>query len=489
MESLSLNKKIFSGILWSSIQLVINKVFAFAIKILLAKLLFPEQFGLVGMATVFISLVQVFNDLGIGSALIQKKEETLNEKHYYTAFCTGVIWSVIVYVLIYFAVAPLAAIFFNEPMLRQIIPVLGLGILSGPINLIHKVRLTKLMNFKKLAYIDNVSTIFSGVLALTLAYFGAGVWALVFNSVASFLVAMPLYFRASSWIPKLIWDKAAFKEIFGFGLFTTGTNFMNFLLLNIDYLLIGKLLSAAALGKYTFAFVLTDTFRNQLTTMINKVMYPVYSQKQFDLMALRRYYHKVVILNGAFVYPIMIFFIVLGEPFILSFFGQKWAGAVLPMKILALSVMINMLVSSHAILIRGLGQPETEMRMQLIKLVLYVPTISLGIYWYGMVGAAWAYVINKVLEVVIAQFYLKRLINITLLDLLRTIKPILIASAASYCITILLFKSGLHYLLCAIALGAIYSGLIWLFMGEKLTSQFRGFRSNQEKKTAVSSFK
>lgn len=485
MEPLSLNKKIFSGILWSSVQLVVNKVFAFAIKILLAKLLFPEQFGLVGMATVFISLIQVFNDLGIGSALIQKKEENLKDSHYHTAFWTGVAWAVAVYISIYFVFAPLAAMFFNEPMLERIIPVLSLGILSGPVNLVHKARLTKQMDFKKLAYIDNVSTVFSGLLALTLAYLGAGVWALVFNSVATFIVAMPLYFKATSWSPKLIWDKAAFNEIFGFGLFTTGSHLVNFLILNIDYLLIGKLLSAAALGKYTLAFVLTDTFRNQLTTMVNKVMYPVYSQQQSDKPALKRYYYKVVKLNGAIVYPIMLFFVILAEPFVLGFFGDKWAETILPLRILSVSVMLHMLVSSHAILIRGIGRPGVEMRMQFLKAALYIPTISIGIYFYGIVGAAWAYVFNKILEVAIAQFYLKKLLDVSFLDLLVTMKPVLLATTVAFAITYSLHSLGLHYIFCAAALGVTYGSLIWLFMKEELTKQLNNFSSTYKRQDSV----
>ena len=316
MKSQKLKGKAVSGIFWNFVQLGVNKFFGFAIKLVLAKLLFPEQFGLVGMAVVFTSFIQVFNGLGIGSALVQRKDSELREAHWHTAFWTGIIWSIVVYLIIAFIVAPLAAIFYKEPMLRSIIPVLSIGVLSSPVNLVHRAQLTKRMDFKKLAFISNASTFFSGILALGLAFMGAGVWALVFNSVASFLVAMPLFFRATRWTPKLIWEKQAFQDVFGFGVYTTGTNFVNTLVSNIDYLLIGKLLSAAALGAYTLAFVLTDTFRNQLTTLLNKVMYPIYGQKQDDLVSLKGYYLKVVKYNSIVVYPIMVFLIVLGEPFI-----------------------------------------------------------------------------------------------------------------------------------------------------------------------------
>src|SRR5690606_9740440 len=119
-----------------------------------------------------------------------------------------------------------------------------------------------------------------GTLSLFLAFKGAGVWSLAFNAVSSVIIAMPLYFRATGWKPKWVWTKAAFKDVFGFGIYTTGTSVINYGINNIDFLIIGKLLSAQALGAYSFAFVLTDTFRSRLMSVVNNVMYPFYGKKQ-----------------------------------------------------------------------------------------------------------------------------------------------------------------------------------------------------------------
>jgi teichuronic acid exporter len=156
----SLRNKILTGVIWNSIQLLVNRSFSFLIKLVLAKILFPEQFGLVGMAAVFTSFIQVFNDLGFGAALVQRKDEELRDEHYHTSFWTGVIWSVILYFLIALFIAPLAAKFYNEPIMQEIIPVLSLGVLASPINLVHKAQLTKSLNFKKITYISNFSNIF-----------------------------------------------------------------------------------------------------------------------------------------------------------------------------------------------------------------------------------------------------------------------------------------------------------------------------------------
>ncbi|WP_242928860.1 lipopolysaccharide biosynthesis protein [Pontibacter vulgaris] len=481
MENASLKDKAAQGVYWTSLQLVVNKFLSFGIKLVLAKVLYPDQFGLVGMAAVSISFITIFNDLGIGSALVQRKEDNIRDEHYHTAFWTGIVWSIVIYLFIYFIAAPFLAAFYKEPLLNKIIPVLSIGVLSSPVNMIHKIFLTKQMNFKKLAFIDNVSNILSGVLALTLAYSGAGVWSLVFNSVASFVIAMPLFFKATYWTPKFLWNKQAFKEIFGFGVYTTGTQVMNILMQNIDYLLIGKLVSAAALGKYTLAFVLTDTFRYQITGMINKVMFPIYSKKQNNHEVVKNMYFKVVKYNSLCVFPFMIFFIVLAEPIVLNFFGEKWLGSIEPLRILALSVMIHGLVNSHAILFRSLGKPRFEMKVQLIKALAYIPIIALGIYWYGVVGAAWAYVITKILEVIIAQYSLKQLLNITFLDIVLAIKVTLLASIAAFIFAKVLYNLGLHFLICTSVLVFVYSTIVWFFMSKELIGFYMSIRKSSNK--------
>jgi len=144
----ALKIRILKGVFWNSLQVLINKSFSFLIKLVLAKILFPEEFGIVGMALVFTSFVEVFNDLGFGAALIQRKIDDLNENHFHTAFWTGVVWSLVIYQLMIFVISPFAASFYQEPLLLQIIPVLSISVLSSPVNLVHKAQLMRDMNFK-----------------------------------------------------------------------------------------------------------------------------------------------------------------------------------------------------------------------------------------------------------------------------------------------------------------------------------------------------
>ena len=473
---------VLKGVFWNAIQLVVNQGFAFIVKLVLAKILLPEQFGLVGMATVFTGFVSVLTELGIGAALIQKKEGDLTREHYDTAFWTGIVWSASLYLTMAFAIAPLAAKFYNEDILKQLIPIISIGILLSPINLVNRAQLSKQMSFKKIARIESTSNVVAGIISILLALWGAGVWSLAFNSTAIIVFAIPFYFRATNWFPKLSWNKKAFKEIFGFGIFTTGTNMINYFVNNVDYLLIGKLLSAQLLGAYAFAFVLTDTFRSRLMAVINNVMYPLYGKKQSDPAAMKRYYLKVVSYNCVIVFPTMLLLFLLAEPFILSFFGAKWVNSILPLKILAVSIMVQMLVNSNTVLIRALGRPGLEMKLQLLKAVVYMPALAYGVYKYGIVGASWAVLFSRVFNVLIAQYTFNYLISVkvTTYELFNEIKGSVLATVFAFIVgSIMLNVLNVNFLIVGLVVLLVFGLSIYKLMGEELSAHVNFMRSKR----------
>lgn len=473
------------GIFWNSVKMIVEQSFSFVVKLLLAKMLFPEQFGIVGMATVFTGFVQVITDLGIGAALVQKKEEDLKPIHFYTAFSTGVVFSIVLFVFMTFALAPFAASFYNEDLLKTLIPVISIGILLSPLNLVNKAQLIKRMDFKSISRIENTSSIVAGSIALAMAYFGAGIWALALNPVIILVIAAPQYFLKTKWTPKLIWDKVAFKETFSFGIYTTGTNVVNYLINNIDYLLIGKLLSAQMLGAYTLAFVLTDSFRAKIMSVLNSVMYPFYSKKQNDTDAIRRWYLKVIEYNSIAVYPLMVMFLLFGQDIVIFFFGDKWGDSIAPLKILACSVFFHMMVNSNTVLIRGLGHPQLELKLQVFKGVLFVSTLFVFISHWGIIGAACAVLVNKVLAVIIAQFTFKYLlkIKITTVRFLKAMKVPTMASAISgavgYISSVVL---GWNTIICMAIVALAYAATVWLLMKQELIYQFNQFRILRKRK-------
>ncbi|MPQ46453.1 oligosaccharide flippase family protein [Marinifilum sp. N1E240] len=434
-------KIIFKGIKWASFEFAFSFTFRFLVKLVLAKLILPKDFGLVGMTTIFIGVVFAASELGMGAALIQKKENQDAERLFNTAFWSGLIWGVGLYLLMCFGIGPIAASFYNEPLLLQLIPVLSLGILLKPLNLIHTVILTRSMNFKKLALINNSAALIAGFVGLYTAYIGFGVWALVLNNAIISVLTVPLLFLTTRWIPKLEWIKSYFKEIIGFSVYSTGTSVFSTITYNADNLIIGKLLGASSLGVYTLAFSLTETLRQAISSILNKVMYPVFGQLQKNKSKLKSYFLMIVNINAIMIYPIMFFFVLFGKEMILDIFGTNWGDAVLPLRVLSIAVMIHLIINSFASLLRGLGYPGLEFKIILgITLFILIPGLYFGIIGWGLLGATIAILVNKISLVIVALIFLKKHIKIKLIEIILAVKgAVLSVSISSILIFILKF--------------------------------------------------
>lgn len=465
---MSLKKNILGGVFWTTIEAVINRGFSFIIQLILARILFPEDYGLVGMAVVFISFLEVFNDLGMSAALIQRKEEKLSPHHFNTAFWTGIGWGAILYFLMGIIGAPFVAEFYNESQLKQIIPMLSITLLLNPINLVHQAQLTRAMNFKKLALVNNIGNISAGIIALILALMGFGVWTLVFYTVTRAVITLPLYFKATGWFPARVWKREMFNDIFGFGVYATGTAFFNRLTGNIDFLLVGKLVGATALGNYTFAFTITNLIRDQIVNVINKVLYPIYARMQDQKDKMLDLFLKIVAINNFIVYPIIVGIFLFAEFLVPIFFGTKWDNAIPIAQILCVAVLIQMLNNSHTRLFRAAGEVRLEMILQIIKSVaFFVPLISLGVYLNGVIGAAVGFAIATFLAVMTSFYFMIRIFGMRLIQLFIAIRASFVM--AIFCIlTTELLKLYMDWRLCLVYYLVSLSVIYWLLGREQV---------------------
>lgn len=416
------SKNIFNGLKWASIQLAFDSIIKFALKLLLAKLLLPEAFGLVGMCMVFIGITQSLSMLGLGAALVQKKEDKDAEVLYNTAFWTNLVFSVILYLLLSLIFAPIIATFYDEPLLRIIIPVLSLSIIFQPFLLIPGVILTRSLNFKKLSKSYNIASLFSGIISVTMAYFDYGVWALVFNYFLTAVIAIPFLYFSTKWKPIFEWKLEYFKDFFSFGMYATGSSLLRTLAGNIDYLIIGKLLGPNLLGAYTLAFTLTNQLRQFLSGVLNNVMYPVFGKYQDDPKKLKSFYLTILRVNAILIYPIMAFLIYFAEEIILLF-GDEWTSAIVPLQILSAGVLVYLLVNTFDTLIRGRGKPKLELKIiALVNLLVLVPGLYLGTTYFGLIGASVAILLNSTALVSVALVVLKKEIGLNLVEPFIAIK-------------------------------------------------------------------
>ena len=389
-------------------------------KLILARLLVPEVFGIIGFATVFIGMIQVFSDLGMTAALIQRKDKHLTPIDYDTAYWAGLAWSIFLIAVLSFVIGPLAADFYNESLLITIMPVLSISLLLRNLRAVHIVNITREMDFKKLVLPKNISRILASVGAIILAFLGFGVWSIVFQSVASDVFIAIIYSYVSPWKPQRRFSKKSFKNIFGFGVYTTGTNIFNYLTGNIDYLLIGKLLGAHSLGVYTLGYTLTYVVRGQIMKVINSVFFPVYSKIQDDLETTKRYYFKVIKYNCIVIYPLMIGIMLLAKPLVIFGLGEKWVESIIPMQFMAAAGLVHLLTSSNTVLLRGLGKPKLELIFSIIKtLGVNVPFIVLGVIYNGIIGAAMGLFLAKIVIFFINNLTLRKVVGIKFSEILK----------------------------------------------------------------------
>ena len=419
--------KIVSGLKWSGIQLFVESGFRFLVQLILAKILLPEQFGLVAMCSIFIAIANAASELGMGAALIQKKEDNVAQSMYPTAFISGIIWGVFLFLLMSFLIGPIAAWFFQESFLIYLIPSLSISVIITPLSFIHHVILVRKMDFKTLARILNTSAVLAGVVAVVSAIMGVGVWSLVIHQVLGPLLALFLYYFRVSWTPNLTWNRQHFKAIFGFGAYATGTRVFSTVTYNIDNLLIGKLLGSSPLGAYSLAFNLTETLRQSLSKVINNVMFPVFGKNQDNIKKLKNYFLNIIKINAIIIYPVMGFLFLFSHEIIFFIFGAKWEDAVEPIKILSVAMMIHLMINSFTSLLRGIGKPELEMKIIMVLTILVlIPGLVIGIKIAGLTGAAYAILTNKIILVLVALVVLKKEINLKISQVFCTVlKPVI----------------------------------------------------------------
>ncbi len=284
MSTIDLKSKTVNGLFWSALDGFANQGIQFLVGIILARLLTPHEFGLIGMLTIFIALSQSFIDSGFANALIRKQDCT--QVDYSTVFYFNFVVSIIIYFVLFFSASSIS-VFFNEPQLELLLQVFGIGLILNAIGTIQRTILTKEINFKLLMRISIVSSIISGIIAITLAYNNFGVWSLVVLTLSRFGFNSLLLWLWGKWMPNLVFSYASFKELFSFGSKLLMSGLLDATYRNIYFLVIGKYFSSIELGYYTKADQFKAIPSQYLTMIIQRVSYPLLSNIQEEIEKLQ----------------------------------------------------------------------------------------------------------------------------------------------------------------------------------------------------------
>ena len=398
MSEESLKDKTIKGVGWSFIDNFSSLGISFVVGIILARLLSPDEYGLIGILTIFISIFNFIVDSGFTNALIRKKNAT--EDDYCTVFYVNLAVSMFMSLLLFLG-ADLIAQFFKRPELISLTRVMASIIVINALAIVQKVRLTKSLDFKTQTKVTIFSTTFSGIVGVVMAINGFGVWSLVFQQITARTATTILLWIFNKWIPSKRFSKQSFKELWGFGWKLLVSGLIDSLWAQIYQVIIGRFYTPTTLGLYTRAKQFSDLCSVNLTVVVQRVSFPMLSNIQDDIVRLKSAYQKVIKCTMLVTFVLMIGMAVCAESMISVLIGYKWLDCVPILQIVCLSSMLYPLHAINLNMLQVQGRSDLFLKLEIIKKFIGLVPLLLGIfidiYWMlagGIITSVIAFFLN-----------------------------------------------------------------------------------------------
>lgn len=398
MSEQSLKSKTVKGLGWSAADNIIKIGITFVVSIVLARMLSPDEYGLIGILTIFISIFNFIVDSGFTNALIRKQDAT--ERDYSTVFYTNLVVSIFMALALFFSAKPIAH-FFEREELVALTQVMSCIVVINALCIVQKARTTKAIDFKTQTKVTAIASIVSGVLGISMAYMGYGVWALVGQQISAQLLTTTFFWIFNRWMPKLVFSWESFSKMWSFGWKLLASGLIDTAWKEVYQVIIGKCYAPATLGLYTRAKQFSDLCSSNLTTVIQRVSYPVLSSIQDDRVRLKSAYQRVIKTTMLPTFVLMMGMAACAKSMILCLIGEKWLECV---QMLQLICMFGMLYPLHAINLNMLqvqGRTDLFLKLEIIKKIIAIGPLLLGIffsiYWMlvgSLVTSLIAYYLN-----------------------------------------------------------------------------------------------
>ena len=441
MAAKTLKQTAVSGIFWSFSDSIATQVAQFIVGIVLARILSPAEFGLIGMITVFLAITQSFVDSGFGQALIRKKDA--DDTDFSTIFYFNLIAGILLFTLFYLS-APAIAEFYNQPDLKAIARVLGIIILINATSITQRTILTKTVDFRSLMKVNLTAALISGTVAIIMALTGFGVWSLVWRSIIGSIVQTIMLWHYNRWLPSLTFSSKSFRSLFSFGSRLLVSGLIDTIYRNIYLLIIGKFFSAAELGYYTRADQFSRLASQNLTGTVQRVSYPVLSLVQDENEKLKAGYKKIILAIMFITFVIMLGMAAVARPMILTLIGEKWLPSVEYLQLLCLGAMLFPLHALNLNILNVKGRSDLFLKLEVIKKVLAVPVILAGVIM-GIRAMLVGMIILSFVAYFINSYYSGRLVSYPVHEQIADILPsFLLALVVSTVVFSLTFIPGIH---------------------------------------------
>jgi len=434
---MNLKQKAITGIEWNMVAQIGQQIAQFVISIFLARLLMPQDFGLVAMVMVIVNFAQLFAEQGFSSALIQRQK--LRSEHIHSIWWLNIIMGVCLSAIL-FIIAPAVATFYSEEKLSKISQVLALSFFITSFAIVPKAMLRKKLAFKQIALVEIVSIISSGCFAILLAISGFGVWSLVFQSLCHNLISTGLVWYVAHWHVRLIFKIKPIKELMNFSVNLLGFNTINFWARNADNLLIGRFMGSTSLGIYNRAYKLMLLPITQISNVLTRVMFPVLSTIQNDPHRVKKIYLNAMGVISLVASPIMLGMLVTAKPFILTIYGVKWIEVVPTLQILCGVGLLQSLMNPTGWIYMSQGRTDWLFRIGLVACTVFIVSIGVGV-WIGTVKAvAISYAVANILHFYPSIMIPGKLINMKFIEVIKNVSGPLI-SGVMMAVVLWLLKS------------------------------------------------
>ncbi|MBP5364981.1 MAG: lipopolysaccharide biosynthesis protein [Bacteroidales bacterium] len=383
----SLKTKTVTGVGWSAADAIAGQGVNFLVSLVLARLLSPSEYGLIGIAMIFITILSGFVDCGFSNALIRKKDVSNND--YDTMFITNLVMSVVVYFILFFS-APLIADFFQRQEVTNLLRVLSLTVVIQAISLVQNTILTKQIDFKTKTKATIIAAIISGIAGILVAFYGWGVWSLVVQQIAfnvSNTLCLVVFCR---WLPNFSFNRESFHYMWGFGWKLMLSGFLDRVWAQLYQTVVGKCYTPETLGQYSRAKHFSQIFSQNFTSIIQRVTYPALAEVQDDQQRMIAAYRKIIKVSMFVTAVCMISLGAISEPFIYCLIGDQWHQAATFLPLICISMSLYPLHAINLNMLQVQGRSDIFLILEIAKKIIAIGPICMGIFidiYWMLVGS------------------------------------------------------------------------------------------------------
>jgi len=462
-DARQLSKKTIQAAGWNYLSFGLGKLSLIVTITVLARLLGPGEFGVVGFATLAIAYLSFLQDLGLGQALIQRRSdiEEASETVFTSNLAIGFALTLIVYIT-----APYVADFFREPRVELLMRVLGLSFSIEALGSTHLALLRRELDFRRKIIPDLGRALIKGIVSISLAFLGYGVWSLVIGQLAGVVTAVVLAWITCPWRPHLHINNALLRSMLSFSMSLIGVNIIHAIASNLGYTLVGRLLGDVALGIYTMAYRIPELAIDSIWTVLAQVLFPTYSNVQHDMRLLAKGFLVTVRYLQLVIMPISLMIIIVADPLVHALLGPDWIETIPVLRLIAVSSLIISIGSNVGDVYKAIGRPSILWKLGIFNLMVLTICLVIGAR-FGLLGVAIGRIVASIYVMALRLYYATRVLDISLLEIGRQIRPAFIGGVALCLVALPVHASTgdmnpfIQLILVCLTASLAYLGALW----------------------------